>query len=97
MFVLAVLWIVESFEPERVKLFTLKVASESPEDLRPALEALLRRHRVSFELRSSSPEELWYEVELPFGRRTDRVSNAILALAPERKIAVEWDEKKAKS
>jgi hypothetical protein len=95
-FVIGVLWIVESFEPQRVKLFTLKVATEAPEGVRPALETLLRRHRVSFELRNASPEALWYEVELPLERRTDRVSNAILELQPEGKIAVEWDEKKSK-
>jgi len=95
-FVIGVLWIVESFEPQRVKLFTLKVATAAPESVRPELETLLRRNRVSFELRNASPEALWYEVELPLERRTDRVSNAILELQPEGKIAVEWDEKKTK-
>lgn len=96
-FVLGVLWIVESFEPQRVKLFTLKVATEAPEDIRPKLEALIRRHRLQFELRSASQDAVWYEVELPFGRRTDRISNAILNIEPERKISVEWDEKTSKS
>jgi hypothetical protein len=96
LFVMGVLWIVESFEPERVKLFTLKVATAAPDSLRPELETLLRRHRIAFELRNAGPDELWYEVELPLGRRTDRVSNAILELQPEGKVAVEWDEKKSK-
>jgi hypothetical protein len=97
LFVLAVLWVVESFEPERHKAFTLKVATKDPAGLRPRLEQLLRRHHVLFELRSSSQEEIWYEVQLPLERRTDRLSNAILALAPEEGTAVEWEDKKLKT
>jgi uncharacterized membrane protein YhiD involved in acid resistance len=96
-FVLAVLWVVESFEPERYKAFTLKVATKDPAGLRPRLEQLLRRHQVLFELRSSSQEEIWYEVQLPVGRRTDRLSNAVLALAPDEDTAVEWEDKKLKT
>jgi uncharacterized membrane protein YhiD involved in acid resistance len=97
LFVLAVLWVVESFEPERYKAFTLKVATKDPAALRPRLEQLLRRHQVLFELRSSSQEEIWYEVQLPLERRTDRLSNAVLALAPEEGTAVEWEDKKLKT
>jgi hypothetical protein len=35
-----------------------------------------------------------YEVYLPADVRTDRLSNGILALDPDAKIEVEWDEKK---
>lgn len=96
LFVLAVLWVVESFEPERHKAFALKVATKDPAGLRPRLEQLLRRHHVGFELRTSSQEEICYEVQLPLERRTDRLSNAILALAPEDGTSVEWEEKKVK-
>jgi hypothetical protein len=57
---------------------------------------LLRRHQVLFELRTSSQEEIWYEVQLPLERRTDRLSNAILALAPDEGTSVEWQDKKLK-
>jgi uncharacterized membrane protein YhiD involved in acid resistance len=96
LFVLAVLWIVESFEPERHKAFMLTVAHKDPAALRPELERLMRRHQLEYELRSSSQEEICYEVKLPLERRTDRLSNAILALTPEEGTAVEWEEKKVK-
>ena len=47
-----------------------------------------------FEARTTGPGELAYEVFLPANVRTDRLSNAILALDPNGKFEVEWDEKK---
>jgi hypothetical protein len=96
-FVLAVLWVVESLEPARTKLFMLKVKTKDPTELRPKLEELLRRHRLPFELRTSSTEEVQYEVHLPFNRRTDRISNEILGLDSSSTTEVDWDEKKPKT
>jgi uncharacterized membrane protein YhiD involved in acid resistance len=93
-FILAVLWVVESFEPERRKTFELKVGAEDPAKLRPELEAVLRRHDVKFELRTSGAKELVYETHLPLDALTDRISNAIQALDGEGDIA--WEEKKKK-
>src|SRR6267143_5870181 len=42
-FILAVLWAIESFEPERRKTFDLKVAEGEPAGLRADVEAGLRR------------------------------------------------------
>jgi hypothetical protein len=47
-------------------------------------------------LRSSSDEEVCYDVQVPLQLATDRVSNAILRLDPEGHAAVEWAEKTAK-
>ena len=93
-FILAVLWVVESFEPERRKTFELKVGAEDPATLRPELEAVLRRHDVKFELRTSGAKELVYETHLPLDALTDRISNAIQALDGEGDIV--WEEKKKK-
>ena len=41
--------------------------------LRPRVEAALRQFDVRYELRGSSAEELNYELQLPWGTRTDRV------------------------
>ncbi len=41
-----------------------------------------------------SKEEISYEVAMPINRKTDRLSNVILALDPENATAVEWEEKK---
>jgi hypothetical protein len=97
LFILSMLWIVESFEPKAHETFLLKVKGSDPSALKPRLEKLLARHRIGFELRTASKEELSYEVEMPLNRKTDRLSNVILALDPENATAVEWEEKKVKS
>ena len=65
LFILALLWIVESFEPKATQLFTLRVTAKDPGALKPGLDALLARYRVEFELRGESKEELHYEVRTP--------------------------------
>jgi hypothetical protein len=95
-FILAVLWVIESLEPERRKTFELKVNGVDPTMLRGDIEAILRRYHITYELRSAGPKELCYETDLPFDTRTDRVSNAILLLQPGSETEVVWDEKKKK-
>ena len=97
-FIIGVLWVIESLEPERRKLFMLRVETKKdPAQLKTQLEQLLRRYRLSFELRASSTDEMSYEVQLPLHRRTDRISNDILALDKSGETTVEWEEKKPKS
>lgn len=99
LFIMVCLWIIESFEPEAVKLFDLKIElkdAKAPDKLRSDIETLLRRARLDYELRAAAPEELTYEVKLPIDRRTDRLSNAIVKLDRSANVAVEWDEKKEK-
>ena len=97
LFVLGVLWVIESLEPERPKVFTLKITTKDTGALKPQLEALLKRFRLGYELRSTSADEISYEVQLPIHRRTDRISNEILRLDTSGETTVEWDEKKVKS
>ena len=52
--------------------------------------------RSRFELRSSTAENLTYEVQLPLDKKVDRLSNGILKLDPENETEVEWEEKKEK-
>ena len=96
LFILGVLWLVESFEPERTKTFELKVTTNDPATLRSAIEAILRRNHITYELRTAGTKDLVYEAELPFNTRTDRVSNAILVLDSNHETEVVWDEKKKK-
>ena len=95
-FVLVTLWIVESFEPKAREMFLLKIKAKDPAALKPKVEQLFARNRTEFELRTASPEELHYEIALPIDRKTDRLSNIILALDPNNATAVEWEEKKKK-
>ena len=96
LFILGVLWIIESLEPERLKTFDLKVTAADPATFRNELEQLLRRNKVKFELRTAGPKELVYEANLPLSASTDRLSNAVLKLQPDGEIEVMWEEKKKK-
>jgi hypothetical protein len=98
-FIMVCLWIIESMEPEAKKLFQLKIQANDAKDhqgLRGRVEALLRRAGVGFELRADAPDELSYEVAMPYSRQTDRLSSAIVGLDSDAKLAVEWEEKKEK-
>src|SRR5262245_58762468 len=78
-FVMAVLWVIESFEKAKVAI-DLKVQAKDPAALRPKIEDLLSRSRLEFSMRTISNEEIVYEVQVPIDRKTDRLSNAILKL-----------------
>jgi hypothetical protein len=95
-FILALLWVVESFEPKATQLFTLKVKAKDPAAIKPKLDALLRRYRLDAELRGTSPEELHYEVRIPTRKKTNRLSERIMSLDAENLTEVELEEKKEK-
>ena len=95
-FLLAVLWAVESIEAELTKHFELKVTAGDPAALRNDIESVLRRYHVQFELRSLGQKELVYDSELPLHTRTDRIANAIVSLGKNGDTEVAWDEKKSK-
>jgi len=95
-FILAVLWVVESFEPKARQPFTLKVKAKDPAKLKPSLERLFTRNKVKFEIRGESPEELHYEVRIPLDRKADRLTDVILAIDPDNTTAVDLEEKKEK-
>ena len=96
-FIGCALWVIESFEP-RLRGFTLKIkAGDNTDALRPKIESILNRYQLPFELRTSSDEEVCYDVQVPFEIQTDRISNTILRLDREGHAAVEWTEKKNKT
>lgn len=91
-FLVAALWVIESFEP-RTRSFELKVKlGDKTAERRPQIEAVLRRYKSKFEVRTVSETEAAYVVTTPFGIRTDDASKALTALDPEGKGAVEWVE-----
>ena len=96
-FLVAALSIIESFEPRTGKPFDLKVkAGEQTDELRPQIEGILRRYNLRFEIRTSSDEEVSYDVEVPTELRIDRITNAILKLDSTGHGSVDWVEKKVK-
>ena len=97
-FIVAALWVIESFEPKTGKSFGLLVKlGEQTDERRPEVEAVLRRYNLKFEIRTTSDEELSYDIEMPLDFKTDRVTNAILKLDPEGHASVEWSDKKKKT
>ena len=96
-FLMGVLWVIESFEPSARKEFILEVKSKEAIKLQPTVESLLRRRRVHYELRESTPEEFSFYVELPMEMKTDGLSAEIIALDPDPGTGVEWKTEKKKA
>ncbi len=64
-FLLLALGVIESFE-RGVKRFDLSIkAGDETDELRPRIEAILRRYELGYELRSSADDEVGYDVEVP--------------------------------
>jgi uncharacterized membrane protein YhiD involved in acid resistance len=93
-FLLALLYILESNEPEATARFLLKVITPDPGRIRSSVQAALRRQHLEYELRSWGAGELHYAVNVPLGQKNDEVSNAIVGLGKD--IGVEWEEMKDK-
>jgi hypothetical protein len=95
-FILVMLWALESIEPAPVKVFELKIKGEPATDIKPKVEQLLREQHLRHELRATGKDELSYHVTLPARRPTNRLATAILALDPEQHITVELEPAKEK-
>ena len=94
-FMVVALWLIESFEPRSRKFdLKIKVPGSDTDSLRPKIEPILNRYKLTYELRTSSDEEVCYDVQVPFDVQTDRISNTILRLDRGGHAAVEWAEKK---
>jgi hypothetical protein len=95
-FILMILWIIESFEPRTTTAFTLDVKAKDVAAFKPKVEQLMRRAKLEYEMRTSAEEEISYDVQVPLDRRTDRLPDHIMKLDPENATSVEWKEKKEK-
>jgi uncharacterized membrane protein YhiD involved in acid resistance len=101
-FVLATVWLLESFEPQAYSVFDLTVSikedDKASSDLTAGVERILRQHHIPFELRTRSPDDISYQVKIPVNRRnTDQITMAIAKLDPKEPIEVKWNEKKDKT
>ena len=97
-FILVVLWIIESFEPEAKKPYELSIKmGDDTDGRRKEFDAVLHKFQVDFTLLSSADEEVCYEVLVPLELDRDRLTNALLKLDPTGHAAVEWAEKKLKT
>lgn len=95
-FLVGLLWVIESFEPTAKKEFILEIKSKGVAKLQPKIEAVLRRRRVKYEIREAAPEELSYFVQLPMDVKTDGISAEVIAIDPDPGTSVEWKTDKKK-
>jgi uncharacterized membrane protein YhiD involved in acid resistance len=95
LFILGVVWVLESQEPESRKDFKLKVKAKESAQFQPGIEQLLRRNGIKYELRSSAQDDLTYSVNVPMRKKTDHLTRELLALGKKDEMAIEWSEKKA--
>ena len=93
-FVLALVWVLESKEPEVRKDFLLAVKGKGSGQLQAPVEKLLGKNGIEFELRTASQDELTYSLRLPLSKKTDRLTNAILGLGERGALAVDWADRK---
>jgi hypothetical protein len=96
-FIITMLLVIESLEPTARKQFILEIHSKGASKLQPQLEALLRRRRVRYELRESTPEEVSYFVELPIEMKTEGISAEIIDLDKDPGTGVEWKTERKKA
>jgi uncharacterized membrane protein YhiD involved in acid resistance len=94
LFVLAVLWVLESFEPSAQERFSLKIVSKNAGVLQVDIESALAERGVSYELRGSAEDELHYEVTVPYHAQVRRLTKAIRDLGAAYGTPVEWEIKK---
>jgi uncharacterized membrane protein YhiD involved in acid resistance len=95
-FLVGLLWVIESFEPTAKKEFILEIKAKGVSKLQPKIEAVLRRRRVKYDIREAAPDELSYFVQLPMDVRTDGISAEVIAINPDPGTAVEWKTDKKK-
>lgn len=93
-FVLAVLLVIESIDPDPYLLFNLTITTKDSNGLKDLIEGVFRRRRIPYELRSTATEEICYEVKLPLKTHTDTISEALVGLKSAKSIDVKWEPKK---
>ena len=92
-FVILVLWVLESLEPPDRAQFDLVVASKESLKIRPRIEHAFRGKGVQYQLWASSPNELRYEVSVPFDQDIKKLAKIIKRL-DGHDASVEWEIKK---
>jgi len=95
-FVILVLWVLESIEPPDRAQFDLVIASKESLKIRPQIEHAFRHQGVHYQLWGSSPGELRYEVSVPFDQDIKKLAKIIKRL-DGRDASVEWEVKRFKT
>ena len=105
LFVLPLLWLLESRESEEVyRSMELTVKTRDTNLMQEALKRIFRAHRFDAELRQLDPPDedepvgcVMYYVNMNLRVSTDQISDEIHASDPENIEAIEWEQKKDSS
>ena len=95
-FVIVIMWILESLEPPDRAQFDLVIESKDSLKIRQQVEHAFRGKGVHYQLWASSPDELRYEVSVPFDQDIEKLAKIIKRL-DGRDASVEWEIKKFKT
>jgi hypothetical protein len=96
-FLILLLWVVESFEPTATRSLAVTIRTKDVAALKRRIEAHLRRQGATVELRGVAPEEIVYEVHWPMDQPTDRLSEHLAALDGSGSAQVTVEPTKEKS
>jgi hypothetical protein len=96
LFIIGVLWLLESLEPADRTQFDLTVEAKNALRVRPHLEHALRRRGVRFTFGGSTPSELRYEVSVPLNKRLGKLTKAIRSVDHHEDIQIDWKLRKPK-
>ena len=95
-FVILVMWILESLEPPDRAQFDLVIESKDSLKIRQQVEHAFRGKGVHYQLWASSPDELRYEVSVPFDQDIKKLAKIIKRL-DGHDASVEWEIKNFKT
>jgi hypothetical protein len=94
LFLLVLLWIVESLSPKIQVVHRLKFLSQEPAELRPKVESVFRSHNVTFHLLNMTADGLEYETRIDIDQPTDGIASELQELSPGSKTQFTVHRKK---
>jgi uncharacterized membrane protein YhiD involved in acid resistance len=102
LFVLPLLWLLESRESEQVfRAMQLTVKTHNTDATQEVLKQIFERHGFNAELREINPPDekepigcITYYVSMSFNVSTDEVSEEIRSADPQNLEGIEWEQKK---
>jgi uncharacterized membrane protein YhiD involved in acid resistance len=92
-FVIAVLWVLESLEPAVRSRFELTIDARDPDRLRGDVEQVLQRKGIVFELKAASSHQLQYEVTVPLERKMRKLTKSLRRVGGHGGTHVTWSTK----
>jgi len=95
LFMVAVLWAIEYFEPDARKYFDLTISTKDIAGFRPKAEGVLHGLQLEYELLTQTEDQVSYSVAAPLDVRTRDISDTFHILTADD-VEVEWKEKKGK-